>query len=1335
MQLQHTLLSTLIAAALSGTAAAATLPNYHALAEVAAPGASTSPSSKAGAPAAHKTSQARRQSLVRLALGQKLVNQAEDIQFHAQLDVPSFVWAAPEAAKAHVAALKPERQASEAARQHLAKYAGLYGLNPRTLSGATLGQLHDTGRGPVIARYRQSLNGIEVFQSGLNLLMTRDHRLVSLSGSLSPQVEHELKAQTGGHAQTHFDLPAGAAVAKAYEQLGVSATVESHGETQGKQGYTEHRAAKAGLGDAPDLSARSKPVYFPLRERLVPAYYVEVRGGKNASDYYSFVISAEDGRTLFRKNLTSYEGNNTFAYRVFADTEGEHHPWDGPQGRDGVPHPTGAANAYMPSMKAPALVNLAHGPISTSDPWLSEGKTESTGNNVDAYADLASPDGYTAGKDLRATVNGNAGGVPSFDYTLDPNKAANADETQVKSAVTEMFYLVNWLHDWFYDAGFDEASGNAQLSNYGRGGKEGDPLLAEAQDYSGSNNANMGTPADGESPVMQMFVYYHEGDAQLEVSSPAMGPYQAQGAAFGPKSFDVSGNLADMAPLDGCDTATNAAALAGKIALIDRGTCNFSVKVANAEAAGAIGAIVINNKDAGLPSMGGEGEVKIPSIGLSKADGTTLRAALATNPVTVRLTPAKPSRDSSLDALTIAHEWGHYISNRLIGNAAGLDNNQGNSMGEGWGDFHALLLTVEEADALQLANANWSGAFAMGGYSDQGRTPNDAYYFGIRGFPYTTDMAKNPLSFKHIENGVPRDESDDGSDNAEVHASGTVWATMLWECYASLLRDTVRLPFKDAQKRMKDYLVASYKLTPNSPTYTEARDALLAVAKASDAADYALFVQAFAKRGMGAGAVSPDRYSGDHYGVKESFSTGGAALPEDISLKHADGVRCDSDEVLDPGEISVLNFAVRNTGFTELSEIKVKASSADKLSYPDGPVVVLPKLAPGATGQASLKVRLDEASLAQNLTLNLAASASGIEGDALALSQAEFSEQVAYDLEANSLKDNANLDRLVNGTTLPADAEGLGWQLAANPNVEDVGDRVYFGANAGTNLDAQFVLPDLVVGADDRLKLSWQQAWGFESDSSANYDGGVVEYSLDGITWQDAGANLSPTYNGQLNGGYNKFLEDRSAYTARSADFPALIATSLDLSGKGLAGKTVHVRFRIGNDPGTADIGWLIDNLEVSGVSNLPFQTPVASKKLCHAPVAKAGADRTVRAEGLVVLDGSTSSDEDGGTLNYAWTQTVGEAVVLSDANTAKASFTPRNKAETLGFKLSVSDANGYKSEDEVVLTIEAQPAPTPPVVTPPVTTPATPTSGGGGGGALGWLGLALVTLGLRRRK
>src|SRR4029079_1441540 len=96
--------------------------------------------------------------------------------------------------------------------------------------------------------------------------------------------------------------------------------------------------------------------------------------------------------------------------------------------------------------------------------------------------------GYDMG-DIRADVTS----ANTFDYTYDTLAAPDAAVTQRKAAVTELFFMNNWLHDYFYDSGFNEVAGNAQTNNFGRGGAQADAILAEAQDFSGTDNANMNT--------------------------------------------------------------------------------------------------------------------------------------------------------------------------------------------------------------------------------------------------------------------------------------------------------------------------------------------------------------------------------------------------------------------------------------------------------------------------------------------------------------------------------------------------------------------------------------------------------------------------------------------------------------------------------------------------------------------------------------------------------------------------------------------------------------------------------------------------------------------------
>ena len=131
----------------------------------------------------------------------------------------------------------------------------------------------------------------------------------------------------------------------------------------------------------------------------------------------------------------------------------------------------------------------------------------------------------------------------------------------------------------------------------------------------------------------------------LTVNSPGAiaGVKTAQLASFGPQSFSLTGNVAlvdDGTPdnADACEPILNGGALAGKIALIHRGTCTFVAKSLAAQAAGAIGVLIANNVTPGPAPMGGtDPAVTIPCMGITLADGNAIEAELLNGPVNVKL--------------------------------------------------------------------------------------------------------------------------------------------------------------------------------------------------------------------------------------------------------------------------------------------------------------------------------------------------------------------------------------------------------------------------------------------------------------------------------------------------------------------------------------------------------------------------------------------------------------------------------------------------------------------------------------------------------------------------
>ncbi len=107
----------------------------------------------------------------------------------------------------------------------------------------------------------------------------------------------------------------------------------------------------------------------------------------------------------------------------------------------------------------------------------------------------------------------------------------------------------------------------------------------------------------------------------------------------------ISAPLIQSQPANGCTALSNAAAVKGNIALIDRGVCSFIQKFNSAVAAGAVAVVMIDDADDPLPfAMGGgdPGSVPIPGVMIRMADGAKVKQALAQGAATAKLDPADP---------------------------------------------------------------------------------------------------------------------------------------------------------------------------------------------------------------------------------------------------------------------------------------------------------------------------------------------------------------------------------------------------------------------------------------------------------------------------------------------------------------------------------------------------------------------------------------------------------------------------------------------------------------------------------------------------------------------
>ncbi|HMY17410.1 MAG TPA: peptidase, partial [Polyangium sp.] len=208
------------------------------------------------------------------------------------------------------------------------------------------------------------------------------------------------------------------------------------------------------------------------------------------------------------------------------------------------------------------------------------------------------------------------------------------------------------------------------------------------------------------------------------------------------------------------------------------------------------------------------------------------------------------------------------------------------------------------------------------------------------------------------------------------------------------------------------------------------------------------------------------------------------------------------------------------------------------------------------------------------------------------------------------------------------------------------------------------------------------------------WDGGVIEISgANGNKWEDVSTYVDPGYGGTLYDQPENSLSPRKAFVGTNASWPEMDTVTLSF-GKMLAGKQIKIRFRIGSDSYVGDYGWDVDDVSVQGIEGKPFPALVPSANVCNsAPNANAGENARTTSAAHTTLDASKSSDADGDTLTFAWTQVNGPTVELDGATNQTPTFIApglRNST-TLTFQVAVSDGIAT-SVDTVDVLVEAAP-------------------------------------------
>lgn len=200
-------------------------------------------------------------------------------------------------------------------------------------------------------------------------------------------------------------------------------------------------------------------------------------------------------------------------------------------------------------------------------------------------------------------------------------------------------------------------------------------------------------------------------------------------------------------------------------------------------------------------------------------------------------------RDAALEQDVTLHELTHGVTNRLINNAVGLSFRQGLGMGEGWSDFTALSLLSDYPSTRTESERDPDLMYPVGGWLTNRflGVLYDSDFYGIRRWPYSTDVNVNPVTYASISSRLdtssvkgsyyqsPLCVSRYGSE--QEHNMGEVWCSMLWQVRSAVMHNYKDYGdangYKNGNQHMLQLTVNALKITPSNPTYVDARNAIL----------------------------------------------------------------------------------------------------------------------------------------------------------------------------------------------------------------------------------------------------------------------------------------------------------------------------------------------------------------------------------------------------------------------------------------------------------------------------------------------------------------------------
>lgn len=437
------------------------------------------------------------------------------VEYNSDIRIPEVIASDIQQGKHFLSGAAPGKR-SDILRQFLKENNSLLGLRNDQIDELRVAADYTNPNGVLsFAELNQEINGIPVFRGEVKAGFTEKGEIIRVINNLAPGIDE-------AQASKDFGDPASAVRAAAAK---VNKTLSGKEQTFNPKASDDNTAV---FGDLSRTTAEK--MYFPTEPGVaVPAWRVMVASG--VSTYY-VIVSAADGTMLWRKNLTE-DQTQSATYNVYTNSNAMIDVADNP-----FPLTPGPSSPLLGTQGA-AINRTQVSRVGNEPPytfnqlgWIPDGGNTTEGNNVQAGLDRKLPNTGSPANPADIDPDGVAVGSPNrvFDFNFTPgNPNDNSGDSPLpagqspgtclaqtnidlptdyqKAITTQLFYIVNRYHDEMYLLGFTEAARNFQNTNFTGQGLGNDRVSAQAQDCSGTANANFTTPADGSRPTMQMYLW------------------------------------------------------------------------------------------------------------------------------------------------------------------------------------------------------------------------------------------------------------------------------------------------------------------------------------------------------------------------------------------------------------------------------------------------------------------------------------------------------------------------------------------------------------------------------------------------------------------------------------------------------------------------------------------------------------------------------------------------------------------------------------------------------------------------------------------------------------